>query len=75
MGSIPGLGGSSAVGNGNPLQYSCLDNPMDIGALRVMVHRGHKESNTTEATEHVLIFKATVLEREENRYRSIKEVG
>ena len=73
--SIPGLGRSPAVGNGNPLQYSCLDNPMDIGALRVMVHRGHKESNTTEATEHALIFKAIVLEREENRYRSIKVVG
>ena len=36
---------------------------------------GCKESNTTEATEHALIFKATVLEREENRYRSIKVVG
>ena len=29
VGSIPGLGRSPAVGNGNPLQYSCLDNPMD----------------------------------------------
>ena len=29
-GSIPGLGRSPAVGNGNPLLYSCLDNPMDI---------------------------------------------
>ena len=28
----PGLGRSSGVGNGNPLQYSCLDNPMDRGA-------------------------------------------
>ena len=32
-GSIPGLGRSSGEGNGNPLQYSCLDNPMDRGAL------------------------------------------
>ena len=31
-GSIPGLGRSSGEGNGNPLQYSCLDNPMDRGA-------------------------------------------
>ena len=30
-GSIPGLG-SSGEGNGNPLQYSCLENPMDVGA-------------------------------------------
>ena len=32
-GSIPGLGRSSGEGNGNPLQYSCLENPMDGGAL------------------------------------------
>ena len=32
MGSIPGLGRSPGGGNGNPLQYSCLQNPMDRGA-------------------------------------------
>ena len=32
MGLIPGLGQSPGEGNGNPLQYSCLGNPMDIGA-------------------------------------------
>ena len=32
MGSIPGLGRSPREGNGNPLQYSCLGNPMDRGA-------------------------------------------
>ena len=32
MGSIHGLGRSPRVGNGNPLQYSCLENPMDRGA-------------------------------------------
>ena len=31
MGLIPGLGRSSGGGNGNPLQYSCLENPMDRG--------------------------------------------
>ena len=31
-GLIPGLGRSSGEGNGNPLQYSCLENPMDKGA-------------------------------------------
>jgi len=31
VGSIPGLGRSPGVGNGNPLQYSCLENPMDRG--------------------------------------------
>ena len=37
-GSIPGLGRSSGEGNGNPLQYSCLENPMDRGAWRVTAH-------------------------------------
>ena len=32
LGSIPGLGRSPGEGNGNPLQYSCLQNPMDRGA-------------------------------------------
>ena len=37
-GSIPGLGRSPGEGNGNPLQYSCLENPMDGGAWRAIVH-------------------------------------
>ena len=37
-GSIPGLGRSPGEGNGNPLQYSCLENPMDRGAWQVTVH-------------------------------------
>ena len=37
-GSIPGSGGSPGVGNGNPLQDSCLGNPKDGGAWRVTVH-------------------------------------
>ena len=36
-GSIPGLGRSSGGGNGNPLQYSCLENPMDRGAWWAIV--------------------------------------
>ena len=32
VGSVPGLGRSPGKGNGNPLQYSCQDNPMDRGA-------------------------------------------
>ena len=39
MGSIPGLGRSAGEGNGNPLQYSCLENPMEGGAWRATVHR------------------------------------
>ena len=37
-GSIPGSGRSSGEGNGNPLQYSCLGNPMDTGAWWPTVH-------------------------------------
>ena len=36
-GSIPGSGRSPGEGNGNPLQYSCLENPMDRGAWRATV--------------------------------------
>ena len=44
-GSIPGLGRSPGEGNGNPLQYSCLENPMDGGAWRATV-RGVAKSRT-----------------------------
>ena len=37
-GSIPGLGRSPAGGHGKPLQYSCLDNPMDRGDWQATVH-------------------------------------
>ena len=37
-GSIPGLGRSPGEGNGNPLQYSCVENPMDRGAWWATVH-------------------------------------
>ena len=47
VGSIPGLGRSPGEGNGNPLQYSCLGNPMDRGAWQATLH-GATESDTTE---------------------------
>ena len=51
MGSIPGSGTSPGVGNGNPLQYSCLENTKDRGAWQAIVH-GVTESDMTEVTEH-----------------------
>ena len=48
-GLIPGLGRSSGGGNGNPLQYSCLENLMDREAWRATVHRV-TELDTTEVT-------------------------
>ena len=38
LGSIPGLGRTPGGGNGNPLQYSCLENPMDRGTWQTIVH-------------------------------------
>ena len=46
-GLIPGPGGTPGIGDGNPLQYSCLGYPMDRGAWRAAVHGGAKESDTT----------------------------
>ena len=39
LGSIPGSGSSPGEGNSNPLQHSCLENPMDRGAWQATVHR------------------------------------
>ena len=47
LGSLPGLGRSPGEGNGNPLQYPCLENPMDRETWRDEVH-GVTESDTTE---------------------------
>ena len=50
-GLFPGSGRNPGIGNGNPLQYSCLENPMDIEAWRVTVH-GITESDKTKVTWH-----------------------
>ena len=46
-GSIPGMGRSPGEGNGNPLGYSCLGNPMDKGAWQAAVQGVAKELDTT----------------------------
>ena len=48
MGSIPRSGRSPGEGNGNPLQCSCLENPMDRGAWWGYSSWSHKESESTE---------------------------
>ena len=47
LGSIPGFGRSPVEGNGNPLQYSSLENPMDRGAWQATIH-GVTELDMTE---------------------------
>ena len=47
LGLIPDLERSPGEGNGNPLRYSCLGNPMDRGAWQATVHGVAKELNTT----------------------------
>ena len=49
VGSIPELGRSPGEGHGNPLQYSCLENPMDRGAWKAIIHM-IEESDTTEVS-------------------------
>ena len=57
-GSIPRSGRSPGEGNGNPLQYSCLKNPMDVGAWQATGH-GVAKSQTRQRSEenvHALIW-------------------
>ena len=48
-GLIPGLGRSPGVGNDNPFQYSCLENPMDRGPWRATVHESQKNQKQLHA--------------------------
>ena len=49
--SIPESGRSPEGGHGNPLKYSCLENPMDRGTWQATVHRVGKELDTTKKTQ------------------------
>ena len=55
LGLIPELGRSPGEGNGSPLQYSCLENPMDGGAWWATVH----------GVSYCIVFGGTILELEE----------
>ena len=67
MGSIPGSGRSPGGGHGNPLQYSCLKNPMDRGAWRAAIHGAAKSRTRLSGsarrhvrfTHHTLQFKCS----------------
>ena len=67
LGLIPGLGGSPGEGNGNPLQYSCLKNTMDIETCQAPVHGVAKswtqlKQVSTRACTKVLLLLEAVLE-------------
>ena len=61
QGSIPGLGRSPGEGNGNLLQYSCLENPMDRGTWQATVHRfarvGHNLATNRKPDELGMVLK------------------
>ena len=65
MGSVPGSARSPGEGNGNPLQYSCLENPMDGGAWQATVHEVTKSqtqlSNFTFLSFLKLFYNGLVL--------------
>ena len=75
MGLIPGLRRFPGGGNGNPLQYTCLENPMDRGAWWVTVHGGHKESAMTEhiCTSVLTIWVKSKLGQKVNSRGGLKE--
>ena len=51
---IPGLGRSPGVGNGNPIQYSCLGEPMDRGAQRATIHGVARVGHDLATKQHQL---------------------
>ena len=64
VGSIPGPGRSLGEGNGYPLQYSCLENPMDRGAWRATVHGITKSQTRLKelSTAHTHMDRGNALE-------------
>ena len=59
-GSIPGSGRSPGGEHSNPLQYSCLENPMDRGAWRATVHRVAKSQTRLKQLSMHILFKLTL---------------
>ena len=56
LGSIPGLGRSPGEGNGNPFQYSCLENSHGQRSLESYSPQGHRESDKTERLSAYLLL-------------------
>ena len=69
LGSIPGSGRSSGEGNGNPLQYSCLEKPMDRGAWWATVH-GVEKSRTRLSNFTFINSEMVRFSKDEGKYRN-----
>ena len=69
LGLIPGLGRSPGKGNGNPLQYSCLENPMDGGVWWAAVHGVTK--SRTRLSDFIFTFHFHALEKEMAGHSSV----
>ena len=75
-GLSPGSGRSPGGGNGNPLKFSYLENPVDRGTWRATCPWGHKESDITEVTWHTRIQSTVITVFEghlNNCYRKVTE--
>ena len=69
LGLMLGLGRSPGEGNGNPLQYSCLENPVDGGALWIIVHGVTK--SRTQLSDFTFTFHFHALEKEMASHSSV----
>ena len=75
QGLIPWLGRSPGEGNGNPLQYSCLENPMDRGAWPATVHGVTKSQTRLSEFTSLLHFKAFDCVDHNKLWKILKEMG
>ena len=76
-GSIPGSGRPPGGGNGNPLEYSCLGNPMDRGGWQATVHGVAKESDTMQRLNNKQqqnSFKTDLRKRQSEKVKRIARV-
>ena len=75
LGSIPGSGKSPGEGNGNPLQYSCLEHPMDGGAWWAAVHGVIKSRTRLSNFTLYLPVKTVVIHRKFHRKDFREEIS
>ena len=74
-GLIPGSGRSPGGGHGNPLQYSCLENPYGQRSLGGYSSRGHTESDMTEATQYAHTHQYQLASQEVTAHCSLKDTN